>query len=265
MVGRAWRFGRGRRRVVEGCDGHHPPRRASRSKAPWETILQRPTSSAAAICSRPRAARACNAWSFRLVQPRGRLLPTRATRIGTDVTVRPDTRYGVSKAFGEALGLALRRQTRIARAVPQDRQPRRQGRSTSAGWRSGSSPEDLVQLIRIGLEHPDLELRDLSTAPPFNERSLVGQQSRLRLWLPPDRRRAEDFLRTGSGRAHDQAHHADPVGDLLPGRHVLQPGVQPATGAKFGSEACAMPALRILLTPHAANAAELFRRPRFAH
>src|SRR5262249_48823064 len=31
----------------------------------------------------------------------------RKRKIGTDVTVRPDSRYGVSKAFGEALGAPL--------------------------------------------------------------------------------------------------------------------------------------------------------------
>ena len=37
----------------------------------------------------------------------------RKRKIGTDVTVRPDSRYGVSKAFGEALGEFARRQRRF--------------------------------------------------------------------------------------------------------------------------------------------------------
>ncbi len=31
----------------------------------------------------------------------------RTQRIGTDVTVRPDSRYGVSKVFGEALARSI--------------------------------------------------------------------------------------------------------------------------------------------------------------
>src|SRR5262245_41245403 len=80
----------------------------------------------------------------------------RVQRIGSDVTVRPDTRYGLSKAFGEALGalyadkfglrvLCLRIGNLGDRPLDQRR---------LSIW---LSPDDLVQLIRIGLEHPDLE------------------------------------------------------------------------------------------------------------
>ena len=79
----------------------------------------------------------------------------RARRIGSDVTVRPDSRYGASKAFGEALGalyadkhglgVLCLRIGNVAEA-PADR------RRLSI-W---VSPEDLAQLVRIGLEHPDL-------------------------------------------------------------------------------------------------------------
>jgi uronate dehydrogenase len=79
----------------------------------------------------------------------------RNRRIGTDAPVRPDSRYGVSKAFGEALaalyafkhGLAVTciRIGNLADA-PVDR------RRLSI-W---LDPGDLVQLIRIGLEHPDI-------------------------------------------------------------------------------------------------------------
>src|SRR5262245_6779358 len=79
----------------------------------------------------------------------------RQRRIGTDASVRPDSRYGVSKAFGEALGAlyAYKNGLRVTclrignvTDVPADR------RRLSI-W---LKPEDLVQLVRIGLEHPDI-------------------------------------------------------------------------------------------------------------
>ncbi len=79
----------------------------------------------------------------------------RNRRIGTDALVRPDSRYGVSKAYGEALGayyadkfglrvLAIRIGNVADRPVDLRRM---------SIW---VSPEDLAQLIRIGLEHPGL-------------------------------------------------------------------------------------------------------------
>ena len=79
----------------------------------------------------------------------------RTRRIGVDAPVRPDTRYGVSKAFGEALGAlyAFKHGIRVTcirignvAVAPVDL------RRLSI-W---IKPEDLVQLIRIGLEHPDI-------------------------------------------------------------------------------------------------------------
>ena len=45
----------------------------------------------------------------------------RQRKIGTDEPVRPDSRYGASKAFGEALGRALRLQARPAGHLPAHR------------------------------------------------------------------------------------------------------------------------------------------------
>ncbi|MCZ6674231.1 MAG: NAD(P)-dependent oxidoreductase [Verrucomicrobia bacterium] len=75
--------------------------------------------------------------------------------IGTDVTVRPDSRYGVSKAFGEALcslyadkyGLETYCM-RIGNVAERPVDMRR-----LAIW---ISPRDLIQLVEIGLEHPDI-------------------------------------------------------------------------------------------------------------
>ena len=79
----------------------------------------------------------------------------RRRRIGVDDHVRPDSRYGVSKAFGEAMGafyadkFAMRVMSiRIGNVALKPADRRR-----LAIW---LHPEDLVQLIDIGLDHPDL-------------------------------------------------------------------------------------------------------------
>ena len=74
---------------------------------------------------------------------------------GVDDKVRPDSRYGVSKAFGEALGSFYAKKFGLGvlsiRIGNIDDYPVDERRLSI--W---VSPRDLVQLIRIGLEHPDL-------------------------------------------------------------------------------------------------------------
>src|SRR5262245_42643673 len=72
----------------------------------------------------------------------------RHQRIGVDVTVRPDSRYGVSKAFGEALGALYAEKhglsvlcLRIGNVADRPVDLRR-----LSIW---LKPEDLVQLVRI--------------------------------------------------------------------------------------------------------------------
>src|SRR6516225_6008643 len=79
----------------------------------------------------------------------------RSQRIGVNVTVRPDSRYGVSKAFGEALGSLYADKhglrvtcLRIGNVTDTPADERR-----LSIW---IKPEDLAQLVRIGLEHPDI-------------------------------------------------------------------------------------------------------------
>ncbi len=79
----------------------------------------------------------------------------RSEKIGVNVTVKPDSRYGVSKAFGEALGSFYADKhglgvtcLRIGNVNDRPIDLRR-----LSIW---LKPEDLVQLIRIGLEHPDI-------------------------------------------------------------------------------------------------------------
>src|SRR6266511_912999 len=79
----------------------------------------------------------------------------RQRRIGVDAALRPDSRYGASKAFGEAVAAlyAFKHGLRVTCIrignfgdVPVDR------RRLSI-W---IAPQDLLQLIRIGLEHPEI-------------------------------------------------------------------------------------------------------------
>ena len=79
----------------------------------------------------------------------------RDKRIGINMPVRPDSRYGVSKAFGEALGALYADKhglrvtcLRIGNVGDAPLDQRR-----LAIW---LKPEDLVALIRIGLEHADI-------------------------------------------------------------------------------------------------------------
>lgn len=122
-------------------------------EGPWETILSANIAGTYNIFEAARrqgVKRVVFASSNHVVgfYPRGQ-------RIGTDVTALPDTRYGVSKACGEALGAlyAYKYGLRVLCLrignfgdVPLD------VRRLSI-W---LKPEDLIQLIQIGLEHPDL-------------------------------------------------------------------------------------------------------------
>jgi uronate dehydrogenase len=136
----------------------------------------------------------------------------RARRIGTEVTLRPDSRYGASKAFGEALGalyadkhglgVLCLRIGNVADA-PADR------RRLSI-W---VSPEDLVQLVRIGLEHPDLRF-EVFYGASLNERA----------WWDNARAYAYGYRPTGRAEDHRDAALAeqaklapDPVGDFFQG------------------------------------------------
>ncbi|MDJ0611689.1 MAG: NAD(P)-dependent oxidoreductase [Kiloniellales bacterium] len=79
----------------------------------------------------------------------------RDQHIGPNVTVRPDSRYGVSKAFGEAIASLYADKygletfcIRIGNVADRPIDARR-----LAIW---VSPRDLCQLVAIGLEHPDI-------------------------------------------------------------------------------------------------------------
>ena len=136
----------------------------------------------------------------------------RKRKIRTDVTVRPDSRYGVSKAFGEALGALYADKhgiavtcLRIGNVGPKPLDVRR-----LSIW---ISPEDIVQLFRIGLEHPDIRF-DILYGASDNEAS----------WWDNSRARQLGYRPTGKAEDHraqaevEQAKIGpDPVGDLFQG------------------------------------------------
>ena len=136
----------------------------------------------------------------------------RRRKIRTNVTVRPDSRYGVSKAFGEALGAMYADKhglavtcLRIGNVGPQPLDVRR-----LSIW---LSPEDLVQLIGIGLSHPDIRF-EIFYGVSDNEAS----------WWDNSRAQSMGYRPKSKGedhRTHAVAEQAkigpDPVGDLFQG------------------------------------------------
>jgi uronate dehydrogenase len=107
----------------------------------------------------------------------------RHRRIGVDAAVRPDTRYGVSKAFGEALGALYAfkhglRVTclRIGRVEDVPIVPRH-----LSVW---LHEDDLVQLIRIGLEHPAIRY-EVFFGTSDNQRGWWDNEAAFRLGYRP--------------------------------------------------------------------------------
>ena len=134
------------------------------------------------------------------------------TRIGTSVLVRPDSRYGVSKAFGEALGALYADKhglrvtcLRIGNVGDAPIDQRR-----LAIW---LKPEDLVQLIRIGLEHRDIQF-EIFYGASDNADAWWDNEAAFRLGYRPHER-AEDFRE--HALAAERELSADPIGDALQG------------------------------------------------
>ena len=114
----------------------------------------------------------------------------RSERIGVDVPVRPDSRYGVSKAFGEALGSLYADKyglkvlcIRIGNVADEPVDVRR-----LSIW---VSPDDLTQLVVIGLEHPALRY-DIVYGVSDNARGWWDNSRAEALGYAP-RDRAEDY------------------------------------------------------------------------
>jgi uronate dehydrogenase len=136
----------------------------------------------------------------------------RNRRIGVDAPVRPDSRYGVSKAFGEALGAlyAFKHGMRVTCIrignfgdTPVDQ------RRLSIWIR----PQDLVQLIRIGLEHPDIR-HEIFFGASDNARGWWDNEAAFRYGYRPHGR-GEDFREAALAAQANRA--PDLIGDWYEG------------------------------------------------
>jgi uronate dehydrogenase len=114
----------------------------------------------------------------------------RAQTIPADITVRPDSRYGLSKAFGEATASlyaykygAEVMSIRIGNVTERPLDQRR-----LSIW---VSPRDLVQLIRIGLERPGVK-HEIVYGVSDNKRSWWDNGAATRLGYRPQDR-SEDY------------------------------------------------------------------------
>jgi uronate dehydrogenase len=108
----------------------------------------------------------------------------RAQTIDHQVTVRPDSRYGVSKAFSEALASLYSDKhgigflcVRIGNYGTRPIDSRR-----LSIW---VSPRDLTQLVRIGLEHPELRY-EIVYGVSDNKRSWYDNANAYRLGYKPE-------------------------------------------------------------------------------
>jgi uronate dehydrogenase len=136
----------------------------------------------------------------------------RQRHIGVDAPIRADSRYGVSKAFGEALaslyafkhGLRVTC-IRIGNVADAPVDLRRM-----SIW---LAPEDLVQLIRIGLEHPDIRY-EIFFGASDNARAWWDNEPAFRYGYRPQRR-AEDHR--DAALAAEAKRAPDRVGDWYAG------------------------------------------------
>lgn len=161
-----------------GCSG----------EAPWETILNANIVGCYNLFEAARKAgvkRVVFATSNHAVG-----FYPRATTIGTEVIPRPDSRYGVSKLFGEGLGAMYAYKhglgvtsLRIGNVGDKPIDERR-----LAIW---IKPGDLVQLIRIGLERPGL-VYEVMYGVSDNKRSWYDNSHAHSLGYRPEGR-SEDF------------------------------------------------------------------------
>ena len=136
----------------------------------------------------------------------------REQKIGVNVTVRPDSRYGVSKAFGEALGALYAdkhglRVTCIRIGNVNDKPLDKRRLSI---W---IKPEDLAQLIRIGLEHPDIRF-EIFYGASDNEAAWWDNSNAQRFGYRPQGR-SEDFR--DQAMAEQAKLPPDPISDRYQG------------------------------------------------
>lgn len=113
-------------------------------------------------------------------------------RVGTEAPLRPDSRYGVAKAFGESVAALFACKygfqvlvVRIGNVADRPADRRRLGSWIS--WR------DFGQLVAIGLEHPGLVLSTVYGTSDTTGRHYDNADAYALGFLPQDGRAAADF------------------------------------------------------------------------
>jgi uronate dehydrogenase len=196
-------------RAVEGIDGIVHLGGFS-VEGPWETILN---ANIAGCYNLFEAARV--AGSKRIVFASSNHAVgyyPRSRTIRENVTVLPDSRYGVSKAFGEALGAMYAMKyglgvtcLRIGNVNETPMDMRRMAIMLH--------PEDLVQLIRIGLDHPEIVFE-----------VLYGASGNTRAWWDNSRAHELGYRPRHNSESHLAVAEAEqrkiapePIGDFFQG------------------------------------------------
>jgi uronate dehydrogenase len=136
----------------------------------------------------------------------------RTQRIDDKVMARPDTRYGLSKAFGEDLGrlYADKFGLRVLNVRIGNFGDRPLDRRRLAIW---LHPEDFLQLVRIGLDHPDLHYEVVYGASE-NDRGWWDNSNAYRLGYRP-KHQSERFA--AEVLAAETPEMSDPVAELFQG------------------------------------------------
>jgi uronate dehydrogenase len=136
----------------------------------------------------------------------------RSRRIGTEVTPLPDTRYGVSKAFGESLGAfyAYKFGLRVLCLRIGNFGDAPGNQRLMSIW---LKPDDLVQLIGIGLEHPDLRY-EVFYGVSGNDRGWWDNEAAFRYGYKPS---GNSETMRDQALAAEKDRKPDPVGDYLQG------------------------------------------------
>lgn len=168
-------------RLVAGCDGIIHLGGISGENT-WESILQ---SNIIGLYNVFEAARQAGVRRIVMATSNHAVGFYRRDRtIDHNVMVRPDSRYGVSKAFSEALGSLYSDKhgigffgVRIGNFGTKPIDKRR-----LAIW---ISPRDLTQLVRIGLEHPDIRY-EIVYGVSDNRRSWYDNSNAYRLGYKPE-------------------------------------------------------------------------------
>jgi uronate dehydrogenase len=156
--------------------------------------------------------------------------------IGAEAPPRPDSRYGVSKAFGEALGslyaFKYGLEVMSIRIGNVDEKPRDVRRLSI--W---ISPRDLYQLVRIGLERPGIR-HEIVYGMSDNRRAWWDNAAARRLGYAPQDR-SEDFAAevlaahpATSGDAAADDHQGGPFCSAEAGGDPAKAG---AAGGRAGS------------------------------